>query len=52
MGQDLDQTSHFPGDGLSAIGEDLGLFAERALPVLLTNARAFIEKQIDICAKV
>ena len=42
MGQDLDQTSHLPGDGLSAIGEDLDLFAERAC----------IDKQIDIWAKV
>ena len=52
MGQDLDQISHFPGDGLSAIGEDLGLFAERASPVLLTTARVFIDKQIDIWARV
>ena len=38
--------------GLSAIGEDLGLFAERASPVLLTTARVFVDKQIDIWAKV
>ena len=44
--------SHFPGNLLSAIGEDLGPFAERALPVLLTTARVFIDKQIDIWAKV
>ena len=48
MGQDLGQTAIFFGDGLSAIEADLDPFAERALPVLLTTARAFIDKQIDI----
>ena len=48
MGEDLGQISHFPGDGLSAIGEDLGPFAERALPARLTSARVLIDKQIDI----
>lgn len=40
--------SHFPGNLLSAIGEDLGPFAERALRTRLTTARVFIDKQIDI----
>ncbi len=48
MGQDLGQISHFPEDVLAAIGEDLGPFAERALPARLTTARVFIDKQIDI----
>ena len=52
MGQDLGQIIHFPGDGLSVIGEDLGLFAERALRALLTTAWVFIDKQIYIWAKV
>lgn len=52
MGQDLGQISIFFWDGLSVIGEDLGLFAERALPILLTSARVVIDKQIDIWAKV
>ena len=47
MGEDLGQISPFPGDGLSAIGEDLGPFAERVLPVVLTTARAFIDRQIE-----
>ena len=40
--------SHFPGNLLSAIGEDLGPFAERALRARLTTARVFINKQINI----
>ena len=43
--------SHFPENVLSAIGEDLGPFAERALRARLTTARVFIDKQIDIWAK-
>ena len=48
MGQDLGQTAIIFGDGRSAIDADLNPFAERALPVLLTTARAFIDKQMDI----
>lgn len=36
---------------LSAIGEDLGPFAERALRARLTTARVFTDKQIDTWAK-
>ena len=44
--------SHFPENVLSAIGEDLGPFAERALRARLTSARAFTDKQIDVWVKV
>ena len=43
--------SHFPENVLSAIGEGLGPFAERALRARLTSARVFTDKQIDVWAK-
>ena len=44
--------SHFLENVLSAIDEDLGPFAERALRARLTTARVFTDKQIDIWGKV
>ena len=44
--------SHFLENVLSAIDEDLGPFAERAMRARLTTARVFTDKQIDIWGKV